>query len=203
MRVAISGPSPAATGAAVRAERLEHRRHVGVGGGLVARHRHVVGVDPPHVDAVGLRRGDDLVGAAGHPGQHGVEVRVVHQLHSPSSRRRSPRRGRAPAARSRSGPRRRGSSRTSRPSPPAAPARCRCCWSPCRGGCAVRGSAATAGRPGAVARRPTPRPGGPATAGRVWRARPGSRRAGRRIPSARRSAVRCRRRRRRRSHRAG
>ncbi len=50
-----------------------------VGGGLVAGHRHVVGVDPPQVDAVGLGRGNHFGGAPGHPGQHGVEVLVVHQ----------------------------------------------------------------------------------------------------------------------------
>ena len=38
--------------------------------------------------------------------------------------------------------------RTSRRSPPAAPARCRCWRSPSRGGCAARGSAARADRPG-------------------------------------------------------
>ena len=39
----------------------------------------MVVVDPPQVDAVGLGRGDHLVGAAGHPGEHGVKVLVVHQ----------------------------------------------------------------------------------------------------------------------------
>ena len=49
-----------------------------------------------------------------------------------------------------------------RPSRRAAPARCRCCWSPSPGGCAARGSAARAGRPGRRRRRretPTSRPG--------------------------------------------
>ena len=39
----------------------------------------MVGVDPAQVDAVGFGRGEHLVGAARDPGQHGVEVRVVHQ----------------------------------------------------------------------------------------------------------------------------
>ena len=88
-------------------------------------------------------------GPAGHPGQHGVEERgrAPPRRPPPSARRPARARGRARGARSRSARRRRDSWRTSRRSPPAAPARCRCCWSPCRGGCAARGSAAPAGRP--------------------------------------------------------
>ena len=52
---------------------------MGVGGGFVARHRDVVVVDPPQVDAPGLRGGHHGVGAARNSGQHGVEVAVVHQ----------------------------------------------------------------------------------------------------------------------------
>ena len=66
--------------AARRAERLQHLLDVLGGGGLVARHRHVVGVDEPHVDAPRLRRRPDLLGAAGNAGQHGVEEGVVHHL---------------------------------------------------------------------------------------------------------------------------
>ncbi len=54
-------------------------------------------------------------------------------------------------------PRGRGRRRTSRRRRRAAPGRCRCWTSPCRGGCAARGSAARGGRPGAPRRRPTPR----------------------------------------------
>ena len=56
---------------------------------------------------------------------------------------------RAPGRRWPGAPRARGRRRTCRPSPPAAPARCRCCWSPSRGGCAARGSAAPCAAPGA------------------------------------------------------
>ena len=62
----------------------------------------------------------------------------------------------------------RGRRRTSRRSRRAAPARCRCCWWPSRGGCAARGSAARAGRRARRRRRrdtPTSRPGS-------WRSRP-------------------------------
>ena len=52
--------------------------------------------------------------------------------------------------------------RTSRRSPPAAPAPCRCCWSPSRGGCAARASAAPCGSatwPCASSETPMRRPG--------------------------------------------
>ncbi len=39
----------------------------------------MVGIDAPQVDPLGLGRRDHIVGAAGHSGQHGVEVLVVHQ----------------------------------------------------------------------------------------------------------------------------
>ncbi len=87
VRVAIID-SGAAAGA--DSERVQHRSDMLIGGGLVAGHRHVVGVDPPQVDAGGLGRGHDVVGAAGHPGQHGVEVGRVHQR---ISQGRSDRRG--------------------------------------------------------------------------------------------------------------
>ncbi len=134
----------------------------------------------------------DRGGPAGHLRQHGVEERVVHHVDTGGGQPGRQRAGVAvhPPGDRRSARRRRDSSRTSRPSPPAAPARCRCCRSPCRGGCAVRGSAATAGRP-AIRRRPrTPRPAGRAAGGRAWSARPDSRRAGRRIPLAHRSVGR-------------
>ncbi len=60
-------------------ERVQNDRHVGVSGGFVAGYRHMVGVDTPQVDAVGLGPGQHLVGTTGHPGQHRVEVLVVHQ----------------------------------------------------------------------------------------------------------------------------
>ena len=69
-------------------------------------------------------------------------------------------------------PRGRGRRRTSRRRRPAAPGRCRCWRSPCRGGCAARGSAAPAGRPDGPRRRRTPRPGGRAGAARAPRPRP-------------------------------
>src|SRR3546814_19030302 len=64
----------------------------------------------------------------------------------------APRPGSPPAggcgARCAPGRRGRGRRRTSPPSPPAAPARCRCWRSPSRGGCAARGSAGSGGRRG-------------------------------------------------------
>ena len=72
------------------------------------------------------------------------------------------RRGRAPARRSPAARRARGRPRTSTRRSPAAPARCRCCSSPSRGGCAARASAARGGRRGRRRRRcdtPTRRPG--------------------------------------------
>ena len=56
----------------------------------------------------------------------------------------------------------RGRPRTCTPSPPAAPAPCRCCSWPCRAGCAARASAAPGGRRAGPRRRcdtPTMRPG--------------------------------------------
>ena len=74
----------------------------------------------------------------------------------------APRRGDAPCVRYASALPGRDRPRTSRRSPPAAPARCRCWRSPFRGGYAARGSAAPADRPARPRRstdRPTMRPG--------------------------------------------
>ncbi|GAA3420666.1 hypothetical protein GCM10018952_64650 [Streptosporangium vulgare] len=49
-------------------------------GPLVAGDAHVVGVDQAQVHPVVAGRGDDLRGPAGHPGEHGVEEGVVHDL---------------------------------------------------------------------------------------------------------------------------
>ena len=78
--------------------------------------------------------------------------------------------------------------RTSRRSRPAGPARCRCCSSPCRGGCAARGSAGQAGTPGCRRRPWTPRPAGRACCAPSRCAPPGSRRADRRSRAAHRNA---------------
>ena len=134
------------------------------GGGLVARHRHVVVVDQPDVDAARLGRG-----AAPPSARPGTRASTVSKKASCTTATPAAQPGghRArvavhPVGDRGAGRRRRGSWRTSRPSRPAAPARCRCCWSPCRGGCAARGSAAPAGTPAtpsASTETPTRRPG--------------------------------------------
>ena len=168
-------------------ERVEHRRDVRRRWWPRRRRRETWSSSTRHrLMPVGLGRRDHLVGAAGHAGEHGVEERVVHQRVAQRARDRLGA-ARAPGARSRPARRRRDSWRTSRPSPRAAPARCRCCWWPCRGGCAARGSAAPAGTPARRRRPATHRPAGRAAAGRAWRAPRGSRRAVRRIPLAHRN----------------
>ena len=94
-----------------------------------------------------------------------------------------------PCGRCGSGLRGRDRPRTSRRSPPAAPARCRCWRSPFRGGYAVRGSAAPADKPAVRANRSTgPRSARAANAS-ARRAPPYRRRAVRHSPSARRTAA--------------
>ena len=127
--------------------------------------RHRVGIDPPEVDpgrAAPRRRT-----SSARPGTRTVMVSKI----GPSSTSRPP--ARSPAAkRQRAIDARRSRSRAARPGrdrrrtcwrrPPAAPARCRCCSSPCRDECAARGSARPADRPGAPSAStdtPTSRPG--------------------------------------------
>ena len=145
-------------------ERRQHAVDVFGRRGLVTRHGDVVLVDEPDVDAARLGLVANLRGPARHARQHRVEEPLVDHVDALPRKVRPPgcARGRAPGGRCRSARRRRDSWRTSRRSPPAEPARCRCCWWPCHGECAVRGSAGTAGRP--VSRRlstdtPTSRPG--------------------------------------------
>ena len=174
---------------------------------LVERDAERVGVDHAQVDAAATRAAArDLGGAARHPHGDRVEERVVHDLDAAAAQR-APRAcavsrcTRRAIAREPFGPvvRR----RTGRRSPRAAPARCRCCSSPSRAGCAARASAARAGsavRPCASTDTPTSRPGSV----RLYSSRSrGTRRAVRRSRAARRSAATCRRRRRRRSRPAG
>ena len=182
-------------------EGVQHRSDVRAGGRLVAGHRHVVGVDPPQVDTLGLGRGQHLVGAPRHPGQHGVEVLVVHQRIA-QRRRRWPRRGRAPAGRS---------------GQPVGAVIARVHRGHHRqqhlrgadvAGRLVAADVLLAGlqrQPVGRATRRHPRkhrPAGRAADGHACACTPGTRRAGRRIPLAHRIFGWCRTRRRRRSRRA-
>ena len=98
-------------------ERRQHRVDVLGGGRLVTRHRHVVVVDQPDVDAARLGLVADLRGAARAPGPARCRRTRRAPRRRPPPTARPPRRGRgrAPGARSRPARRRRGSSRTSRP----------------------------------------------------------------------------------------
>ena len=83
-----------------------------------------------------------------------VSKKVVVNLDpAPARARGGPRRGGGCGARSRAGPPARGRRRTSRRRRRAAPGRCRCWTSPCRGGCAARGSGARGGTPDGPPRR--------------------------------------------------
>ena len=132
--------------------------------------------------------------------RHRVEerLRLRRKAELAQARPPAPRRGDARCARCASAPPGRDRPHTSRRSPPAAPARCRCWRSPFRGGCAARGSAAPADRPAARANRPTGRRCGRAASASARRAPPYRPHAGRHSPSARQSAApsrsRCRRR---------
>ena len=94
----------------------------------------------------------------------------------------------------------RGRARRGGPSPPArsAPARCRCCGSPSRGGCAARGSAGRGRSRAARRRRRSRRRSARACGGSAPRSRRRSRRRGRRSRAGCRAAAprrgRCRRR---------
>ena len=147
----------------MHAERRPHARAAcSGGGGLVAGHAHLVGVDPPHVDPT-------LGGGARHaaPRRPGTRAATVSKKRRARRPRRRPQpgrqhRGQARATRSRSPQPLRavvdGVHR--RPSRRAAPARCRCCSSPSPGGCAARASAAPAGSAGSPSASATPRPAG-------------------------------------------
>ena len=121
-------------------------------------------VTDPQIDLFRQRAGDDLaLPGAGRPPS------PCRRTHRSSTRSRAcaspppaPRRGDAPRARYGSAPPGRDRPHTSRRSPRAAPARCRCWRSPFRGGYAARGSAAPADRPAAPREStdsPTMRPG--------------------------------------------
>ena len=195
-----------ATGAA--GEGLEQRLHLARLSRLVERHADEPSAKRAQVEALaGARAPSTAVARGGRRSapcsvsKKGARAGVEPSRRSPScsSARRACGRG----GRSARGPPARGRRRTSRPSPPAAPAPCRCCSWPSRGGCAARASAARAGRPCGPRRPSRRRPGGPAggaCAPRAPRRRP---RAARRSPSARRSAAPSRARRRRPSRRAG
>ena len=187
-------------------EGLEHGRHVLVGGGLVARHRHVVGVDAPQVDALGLGRRDH---ASARPGTRASTVsknRGVHHLDA------GPRAARRPA------PRARPCTRRAIPARPVGTV-----IAGVHGGDHrqqhLRGADIAGGLVAAdvllagLQRQPvgrrrrrrlrTRRPAGRAAGGHAWRAPRGSPRAVRRIPLAHRNVGCCRTRRRHRCRRAG
>ena len=117
-------------------------------------------------------RGRDDVGGAARD-RHGqrVEEGVVLHLDAGGAQRRGEH-GRVavdPGRDRRAARRGRGRRRTSTPRRRAAPGRCRCWRSPCRGGCAARGSAARGGTPAGPRRRRRPRPAGRAGAARARR----------------------------------
>ena len=162
-------------GSAVDAERPQHRRHRGPGGRLGGRERHRVGVDQAQLEARGSRAAATT--SAARPGTGTVRVSKKRssgtvEARPRAARRRAGRRSGGCGARSRAARPARGRRRTSTRPRPAAPARCRCWRSPCRGGCAARGSAGRAGRPGGPRRRPRRRPGARAGAARGRRRRP-------------------------------
>ncbi len=146
------------------------------------------------------RPGDDLVALGADVHRHRVEesLRVRRKAELAQTPPPAPRRGDARCARSPSAPPGHDRPRTSRRSPPAAPARCRCWRSPFRGGYAARGFAARGDRPARRANPPTARRCGRAVSASAHRAPPYRRHAGRHTPSARQSAApirsRCRRR---------
>ncbi len=74
-------------------EGADHRLDVAVGGGLVARQRHVVGVDPAQQVPRLVRGPHQVVGATLRPHQDGVEVRVVHHLDAAVGEHRGQRAG--------------------------------------------------------------------------------------------------------------
>ena len=138
-----------------------------------------------------LRAGDDfaLLAAAihRHRVEEGLRLRDKTELAQPRRQH-----GGAPMHRAgdvRSAPPARDRPHTSRRSPPAAPARCRCWRSPFRGGYAARGSAAPGDRPAVRANRSTGRRCARAASVSAHRAPPCRRRAARHSPSARRTAA--------------
>ena len=116
------------------------------------------------------RGGDDRIGAARRPYRHCVEIRGVLDggaIGRSRPRSRTWRQARGHVTRCDAGRRGRGTRRTSRRRPRAAPARCRCCSWPSRDGCAARASAARDGTR-CVPRRPsTPRRGGRGASARI------------------------------------
>ena len=154
------------------AERLEHAARRGPRGGLRRGEADPVGVDEAQVEAESAGGGDDLLGAARGPERSGCRrsSRARPRAHPLAAPRRARRRSGGCGSRSPAVPRGRGRRRTSRRPPRAAPGRCRCWRSPCRGGCAARGSAARAGSRAGPRRRPRPRPGGRAGGARGRRA---------------------------------
>ena len=129
----------------------------------------VAEVDPPRA-----RLAKDVGRPRARADAQGVEEgeRPGIEAEAPQAGGEERRSGGGRGARSRGGLRARGRRRTCSPSPPAAPAPCRCCWWPCRAGCAARASAgpgAARGFRGGPWRRPPAGPGSGACARRGWR----------------------------------
>ena len=147
-----------------QAERRPDGSEVGVGGVLADRDAQTGRRRP----AAGGPRRPERRPPPRRPGRAPRPARCRRTSRGPASGR--PRPGRRPAQwpargsspRCPAGRAVRGRPRTCWPSPPAAPARCRCWRSPSPGGCAARGSAGRAGKPGvpsASLDTPTSRPG--------------------------------------------
>ena len=158
------------------AEGGQHRDEVLARGGLRGGDADGVVVDEPQVHAALAGRVHDRGRAPGHPAPCTVSKNVlVQRPRRPAVAQRGGQHGGVPVGAPRdrrAAPRGRGRRRTSTRRRPAAPARCRCWRSPCRGGCAARGSAARAGTPAGPRRRPRRRPAGRAGAARGRRAPP-------------------------------
>ena len=131
--------------------KTRHRRlQVAAPGRLVEGNAEMVGVDHPQVDAGFPRLGGDPRGLPGDPHQM-VSKKFSVSTSKPSrlsARRPGSGSAGAPGRRSCACPRARDRPHRARRSPRAAPGRCRCCWSPSRGGYAARGSAAPCARRG-------------------------------------------------------
>ena len=182
-----------------RTEQRCQRLQVGLGRRLVEGDRDAVVAQNADQPSAILGRPGDVPGLAGNGDGDGVEeARPGGRKAFRFQRRRETRcktvhgfRNRLQAGRpvpDRIGP---------RPCWRVGPARCRCSTSPCRGGYAVRASAARVGNPGGPWRRPIRRRDGPAACGSAHPIPPCNRHAARHSRAARRSAASSRRRRRR------
>ena len=167
---------PAAEGAPHRLDDLRRR-------GFIERNAERAVADP-QIDVFAQRAGNDLalLAAAVPPSPCRKTSRIWAQIRACAIPPPAPPRGDAPCGRYGSAPPGHDRPHTSRRSPPAAPARCRCWKSLFRAGYAARGSAAPADRPAVPANRSTARRCGRAVSASSCRAPPYRPHAVRHIP---------------------